>query len=39
MKFLGDYSTKPLYLFGRWGFWLCIGLGVVSGVVTLVQKF
>ena len=38
VKFLGDYSTKPLYLFGLWGF-LCIAAGFVSGVVTLVEKF
>jgi glycosyltransferase involved in cell wall biosynthesis len=38
VRFLGDYSTKPLYLFGRWGF-LLMGLGVVSGVVTLIEKF
>ena len=38
VKFLGDYSTKPLYLFGRWGFLLCF-LGVVCGAITLVQKF
>jgi len=38
VKFLGDYSTKPIYLFGRWGFRL-IFAGVVCGVITLVQKF
>jgi glycosyltransferase involved in cell wall biosynthesis len=38
VRFLVDYSTKPLYLFGRWGFVL-MALGVVSGVVTLVEKF
>jgi glycosyltransferase involved in cell wall biosynthesis len=38
VKFLGDYSTKPLYLFGKWGFTLGF-LGVVSGIITLVQKF
>jgi hypothetical protein len=38
VKFLGDYSTKPLYLFGKWGFILC-SLGVLFGGVTLVQKF
>jgi glycosyltransferase involved in cell wall biosynthesis len=38
VKFLSDYSTKPLYLFGRWGFRLILA-GIVSGVVTLVQKF
>jgi hypothetical protein len=38
VKFLGDYSTKPLYLFGLWGF-LFIAGGFVSGAVTLVEKF
>lgn len=37
VRFLGDYSTKPLYLFGRWGFMLAC-LGVVSGIVTIVEK-
>lgn len=38
VKFLGDYSTKPLYLFGKYGALLCF-LGMVCGVVTLLQKF
>jgi glycosyltransferase involved in cell wall biosynthesis len=38
VRFLVDYSTKPLYLFGRWGLVL-MALGVVSGVVTLIEKF
>lgn len=39
VKFLlGNYSTSPLYFFGRWGF-LLIGSGVFCGVITLVQKF
>jgi glycosyltransferase involved in cell wall biosynthesis len=38
VKFLGDYSTKPLYLFGLWGF-LFIGIGTLAGLVTLFQKF
>jgi glycosyltransferase involved in cell wall biosynthesis len=38
VKFLGDYSTKPLYLFGGWGVLLSF-LGVVCGVITLVEKF
>jgi glycosyltransferase involved in cell wall biosynthesis len=37
VRFLGDYSTKPLYLFGRWGFILA-ALGVVCGIVTIVEK-
>ncbi len=38
VKFLGDYSTKPLYFFGGLGFLLCL-LGVICGGITLVQKF
>jgi glycosyltransferase involved in cell wall biosynthesis len=38
VKFLGEYSTKPLYFFGKYGFWLCF-LGFVCGTITLVQKF
>jgi glycosyltransferase involved in cell wall biosynthesis len=38
VKFLGDYSTKPLYLFGFWGC-IFIGGGFVSGVITLIEKF
>jgi glycosyltransferase involved in cell wall biosynthesis len=38
VKFLGDYSTKPLYFFGGFGALLCLA-GVASGIVTLVQKF
>jgi glycosyltransferase involved in cell wall biosynthesis len=38
VKFLGDYSTKPSYLFGFWGF-AFIGGGFLSGLVTLVEKF
>ncbi len=38
VKFLGDYSTKPLYFFGRWGFLLC-GAGIASGIAVLVRKF
>jgi glycosyltransferase involved in cell wall biosynthesis len=37
VKFLGDYSTKPLYFFGRFGFGLCF-LGTVAGIVTVVEK-
>jgi glycosyltransferase involved in cell wall biosynthesis len=37
VKFLGDYSTKPLYFFGRFGIILCL-LGVLCGVVTIVEK-
>jgi glycosyltransferase involved in cell wall biosynthesis len=38
VKFLGDYSTKPLYLFGSWGI-LCTVGGVISGAVTLLDKY
>jgi glycosyltransferase involved in cell wall biosynthesis len=38
VKFLGDYSTKPLYLFGFWGAIFMAG-GFLSGVITLVEKF
>jgi hypothetical protein len=38
VKFLGDYSTKPIYLFGKWGM-VCIAGGVASGIVTLLEKF
>jgi glycosyltransferase involved in cell wall biosynthesis len=36
-KFLGDYSTKPIYFFGKWGALLCL-LGVLCGGVVLWQK-
>jgi glycosyltransferase involved in cell wall biosynthesis len=38
VKFLGDYSTKPLYLFGFWGAIFMAG-GFLSGVITLIEKF
>ena len=38
VKFLGGYSTKPLYMFGGLGTLLCL-IGIVCGVITLVQKF
>jgi glycosyltransferase involved in cell wall biosynthesis len=38
VKFLGDYSTKPLYLFGFWGVLFIFG-GTLSGIVTLAEKF
>jgi len=38
VKFLfGNYSTSPLYFFGKWSF-LSILTGVICGVVTLVEK-
>lgn len=38
VKFLGDYSTKPLYFFGALGFVMCGG-GAAAAVYTLVQRF
>jgi glycosyltransferase involved in cell wall biosynthesis len=38
VKFLGDYSTKPLYFFGRWGFRLCTA-GFLTGIAVIVRKF
>jgi len=38
VKFLGDYATKPMYLFGYWGAIFIAG-GFVSGVITLIEKF
>ncbi len=38
VKFLGDYSTKPLYFFGGLGFALCAG-GIITAAVTLFQRF
>lgn len=37
VKFLGTFSTKPIYLFGGLGMF-CIFLGVFASVVTLIQK-
>lgn len=38
VKFLSDYSTKPIYFFGGVGLALC-GVGVVAAMVTLWQKY
>ncbi len=38
VKFLGTFSTKPIYLFGGLGM-LCILLGILASVMTLIQKF
>ena len=38
VKFLGDYGTKPIYLFGLWGVAFIAG-GILSGIVTLIEKF
>lgn len=37
VKFLGTFSTKPIYLFGGLGMF-CIFLGVFASVVTFIQK-
>ena len=37
VKFLGDYSTKPLYFFGGLGFVMCAG-GIVTAAFTLFQR-
>src|SRR5215831_10561029 len=37
VKFLGDYSTKPLYLFGKVGVTLC-SLGVLCAVGLIVER-
>jgi glycosyltransferase involved in cell wall biosynthesis len=38
VKFLGDFSTKPLYFFGKIGFALCGG-GTLAAAVTLYEKY
>ena len=38
VKFLGTFSTKPIYMFGGLGI-LSIFLGILASVVTLIQKF
>lgn len=38
VKFLGTFSTKPIYMFGGLGM-LCVFLGVLTSGITLVQKF
>jgi glycosyltransferase involved in cell wall biosynthesis len=38
VKFLGSYSTKPIYIFGGMGLVSALG-AVVSGVAVLYQKF
>ncbi|MBN2374552.1 glycosyltransferase family 2 protein [bacterium] len=38
VKFLGSFSSSPIYLFGMFGFLLASG-GVLAGVVTLIEKF
>jgi hypothetical protein len=38
VKFLGSYSSSPIYFFGTFGFFLAF-CGFLSGVVTLVEKY
>jgi len=38
VKFLGSYSTKPIYVFGGLGFLCSLG-AILSGLVVLYQKF
>jgi len=38
VKFLLDYSTRPLQFFGRWGL-LSAGAGGISAIFLLVRKF
>lgn len=38
VKFLGDYSTKPLYFFGGLGFLMC-ATGIAAAAFTLFQRF
>jgi glycosyltransferase involved in cell wall biosynthesis len=38
IKFLLDYSTKPLQLFGSWGF-LSAGAGITTALFLLFRKF
>jgi len=37
LKFLSDYSTKPIYIFGGTGFVLCFG-GVLAGAYTIYER-
>lgn len=38
IRFLGGFSTKPLYFFGKWGALLCTG-GVAAAAYTLWEKY
>ncbi|MCL2026789.1 MAG: glycosyltransferase family 2 protein [Leptospirales bacterium] len=38
VKFLGSYSTKPIYMFGGLGL-ILIFLGIASGVAVIVMKY
>ena len=37
VKFLLSYATRPLQIFGKYGFF-CIAVGFISGLVTIAQK-
>lgn len=37
VKFLLSYSTKPMQVFGKWGF-VSLGMGLVSGVIAVLRK-
>jgi dolichol-phosphate mannosyltransferase len=38
VKFLTDYSTKPMHFFGKVGYW-SLSFGVLSGILALVLRF
>jgi len=38
VKFLTDYSTKPMHFFGKVGYW-ALFLGFLSGAVAVILKF
>ena len=38
VKFLGSYSSSPIYFFGTFGFFLAF-CGILSGIVTLIEKY
>jgi len=37
VKFLLSYSTKPMQVFGKWGF-VSMGIGLLAGLVTAAEK-
>ena len=38
LKFLLSYSTKPMQVFGKWGFFI-MALGMLMGFITAILKF
>lgn len=38
VKFLGSFSSSPIYFFGMFGFLLVCG-GVLAAIITLIEKF